>query len=393
MSQKHLSGEIPVPPSERIFLLDAVRGFALFGVLLANLSSFSFPEAVGAQRVISTVGDILISTKFLTLFSILFGAGFYYQWERLRKKGDFRKFFLKRMFWLFVIGSIHAHFLWFGDILRIYALCGMLMLFFPLQNSKAILVWAIILMVPLTAIAFIGQSLTPYLTQDYPDGEAIKQAFTQGSYIDVMAINWAIDPIRHFYKDSILTLTTTLGKVLFGAWLAHKGFFSHPLANPKMLKNWILAGLFFGLPCSIAYWALSNGHLEIDSPALLWIPFVVAGGLVLHSLLYLSFFVYWYERAVRSKLSQLLEHTGRMSLTNYLSQTLVGILVFYGIGLGLGGAMSPSALYVFGTIFFIVQMLFSDWWVRHVGTGPVEGLWRRLTYPRRKSLLTRSSQF
>ncbi len=380
MSTHNLSAASPVSYPERILLLDALRGFALFGVLLANLSSFGFPIMDGAQQSVATVADVLISTKFLTLFSILFGAGFYYHWQRIHENQNFKGFYLKRMFWLFVLGSIHAHLLWFGDILRIYALSGALLLLFPLQNSKKTLLWSIILMVPVTALAFIAQSVTPYLTGDYPSGEAMHYAFTQGSYREVLAMNWAIDPLRHFYKDSILSLTTTLGKMLLGVWLAKRGFFTNPVSMTRHQQRWVWGGLLVGLPSSVAYWALSSGQLEINSPALLWVPFVIAGGMVLHSLLYLSLFAGWFQRFQTSGLSRLLQSTGQMSLTNYLAQTVMGVAVFFGAGIGLAGKMTATELYAFGLSFFLLQMLASNWWLHRMAMGPVEWLWRQLTY-------------
>lgn len=371
----------PVTSSERIHFLDALRGFALLGVLLANLPAFVHPESTGIHQWVGPIADILISTKFITLLSILFGAGFYYQWKRLREiRTDFRPYYLKRMFLLFLIGSAHAHLLWFGDILRIYAISGALLLFFPLEKEKIILRWGIILTVPLTALAFIVQGITPYFTDDYPNGEAVANAFINGTYREVLAMNWAIDPLRHFLKDSVLTLITTLGKMLLGVWLAHRGFFVHPSSLIQPQKFWLWAGLIMGIPSSITYWALTAGHFEIDSPVLLWVPFVVAGGLVLHALLYLTLFVRWFSRFESSRLSQLLQSTGRMSLTNYLLQTVAGMGIFYGIGLGLSGTMNHTGMLVYGFVFFVLQMLVSEWWLKHRKMGPVEWVWRKLAY-------------
>jgi uncharacterized protein len=376
----------PVTLSERIHLLDALRGFALFGVLLANLPAFVQPETTGIDQWTGAVSEILISTKFITLLSMLFGAGFYYQWKRLREqRTDFRSFYLKRMFWLFLIGSVHAHLLWFGDILRIYALSGALLLLFPLENDKIILRWSMVLVVPLTAIAFIAQGLTPYFSDNYPNGEEVARAFISGSYREVLAMNWAIDPIRHFLKDSVLTLTTTLGKMLLGVWLAHRGFFVNPSSLIRTQKFWIWGGLVLGLPSSITYWALRTGYFEIDSPLLLWVPFVVAGGLVLHAILYLTLFVRWFNRFQASRLATLLQNTGRMSLTNYLLQTVAGMGIFYGIGLGLSGTVNHTGMLVYGLVFFALQMRMSDWWLKHRRMGPVEWIWRKLAYRKQKT--------
>lgn len=372
----------PLSATERIPLLDQLRGFALLGVLLANLNSFAYPTTTGAHGWSEAIADVLISTKFITLLTILFGAGFYFQYQRLKESGqNFKGFYLRRMIWLFVIGTLHAYLLWYGDILRIYAIAGALLLLFPLEKEKAIRNWALAFAVPLTALAFIAQGVTPYLTDDYPTGEEIRSSFAQGSYLDIMLMNWRIDPVHHFYRDSILTLAATIGKMLIGVWLARRGFFHRPENFPRLRKTWIWSGLTIGLAASFTFWALRFGHFEIDSPVLLWVPFAVAGGLILHALLYLALFASWYAIQQKSVAGKLLESAGRLALTNYIVQTVFGIVLFYGIGFGLAGKLNYTIMFAAGILFFILQMVFSSMWLKQFRTGPVEWLWRRLFYP------------
>lgn len=366
-------------PKDRIVLMDALRGFALLGVLLANLNSFANPSLSGFNGLLHDIDDVLMNTKFLTLFSILFGAGFYMQWEKYQQTPAlFMPYFAKRMFWLFVIGSLHAHLFWFGDILRIYALCGLLLLLFPIHNGTTTLRWAIALAVPLTAIAFIAQQLTPYLTSDYPSGEQMERAFKEGTYWEIVKMNWAIDPIRHFQKDSILTLVSTLGKVLLGVWLAQMDFFSKAANFRAMRRKWLIWGSTIGMGSSLAFLAIHKGLLDLDSPWLLWVPFVVAGGLLLHALMYLSLFSWLFEKQP-GKAILWLAAVGRMSLTNYLAQTIFGMLLFYGIGLGLWGKVSYLSMVLIGFALFTLQIVVSRLWLRRFGMGPVEKVWRKLS--------------
>lgn len=282
------------------------------------------------------------------------------------------------MIWLFVIGSLHAHLFWFGDILRIYALCGLLLLLFPIHKGKTTLRWAIALAVPITAIAFIAQQLTPYLTSDYPSGEQMERAFKEGTYWEIVKMNWAIDPIRHFQKDSILTLMSTLGKVLLGVWLAQKGFFTNAANFRTMRRKWLIWGSTLGLGSSLAFLAIHKGLLDMESPWLLWVPFVVAGGLLLHALMYLSLFSWLFEKW-QGKVIVLLAAVGRMSLTNYLAQTVLGMLMFYGIGLGFWGKVSYLTMILIGLAFFVLQIVGSRFWLRRFEIGPIEKTWRKLS--------------
>jgi uncharacterized protein len=371
----------PTTQTDRMPLLDALRGFALLGVLLANLNSFAQSVKTEMGEPVESIAHILIDTKFITLLTVLFGAGFYYQWKKAADAGiAFRSFYGRRMFWLFVIGSVHAHLFWYGDILRVYAMTGALLLLFPINNNKAMLRWAIIFTIPLTAIAFIAQQATPYFTDDYPTWDKISNTIMQGSYRGVLSMNWAIDPIRHFLKDSVLTLVASLGKALLGVWLAQNNFFMGEVNELKVTRVWLWSGLIFGVPSSITLWALQSGRFEIDSPFMLWIPFVVAGGLVLHALFYLAAFMKWFQRNRNFVIARLLIATGRMTLTNYLIQTIIGIGIFYGMGFGLAGKLGYTIVVLFGLVFFALQMTLSAWWLSRFKAGPVEWLWRRLTY-------------
>lgn len=368
----------PIFATNRIALIDALRGFALLGVLLANLSSFAFPDET--QSWVNASVSILINTKFITLFTILFGAGFYYQWQRLREFENFQSFYLKRMFWLFVIGSLHAHLFWYGDILRVYSLCGAALLLFPLLNHRAVLGWAIAFSVPFTAIAFIAQGVTPYLTSYYPESEEISNAFKHGNYTAVLSMNWYIDPIRHFLKDSVLTVVAALGKMLIGVWLAQRGFFLKPNSFQSMQRTWLLIGATLGIASSVIFWSIQSEYFSIDSPVLLWVPFVVSGGLILHGLLYLTLFVNWFTKFQNSTLSLLMQSTGRMALTNYIVQTFLGIILFYGVGFGLAGKLTSAQMLLCGMVQFALQMLLSHAYLKRFKLGPVEWLWRKLSY-------------
>lgn len=339
----------PVEASERIEILDALRGFALLGIIVINMLTFSgygwFSDAqmralptYHTDRIVNALLDIFINTKFITIFSILFGFGFSLQLEKAKAKNiAFRGYFARRMLLLFVIGCGHAYLLWFGDILRYYALIGLLIIPLSQWSDKRILQTSLFFLVVVTPVIFILNSIFP--PEFLPDASGITlqqrivHAFSQGSYAEVWRLNWKIDPIHNFLQDSPITIASMIGKILLGVWLGRIGLFSRWKQHELLFKKGLWWGLCFGVPCSIAFWTLHAGYLNLDSLWLLWIPFVVSGGLVMHSLFYISVFVKVYQIRNGQKWLRIFVPVGRMALSNYVEQTILGLLIFYGLGL------------------------------------------------------------
>ena len=386
----------PVPAQERIPLLDALRGLALLGIITANLWSFSgyaylSPAARLAlpsyplDRLVDPLLHVLIDSKFSTLFSMLFGVGFALQLQRATARGvPFRRYFARRMLLLLALACLHAYLLWFGDILRFYALAGLALLLVAHWPDNRLLRGGLLLAVFLAPVLFILNEAVLYHPPAAGDlsPEGVLAAFRNGSYGQVLAANWQLDEVRNFWEGAPLTIASTTGKVWLGFWLGRKELFSRPEAHQRMLNRWFWWGLLGGLPASGAYWAVKTGHLHLDSLWLAWLPFAVAGGMILHSLFYLSAFVRaWREQRGFSWL-QTFVPVGKMALTNYLLQTVVGVWLFYGYPPGphLMGQVGPAALLLLGGLIFAGQVVLSHWWLRRHALGPVEWLWRRLAY-------------
>jgi uncharacterized protein len=384
----------PVSGTERNHLLDALRGFASFGIILVNIWGFADygwlpPEqhqalpTYAADRLVDALINILVDTKFITIFSILFGTGFAILQQRASAAGiPFPKHFTKRMLLLLLIACLHAYLLWFGDIIRYYALSGLLLLLFAGSSTKRILRWAIIFCVPLTAVAFILQSMLGTSTPGYPGLEEIRQAFINGGYNDAFVMNWRIDPFHNFLQDSPVTIVSVFGKILLGYWLGRIAFFEFPGSFVAMRRKWLLWGLVLGIPSSIAFWALKKGYFSIDSYAMLWVPFVVAAGLILHSLIYVALFISLFEQDRWKTLFTPFIYVGRMALSNYILQTLICIVIFYGWfpGFHLRG-YGALTLFFISIFVFVLQVLISRWWLTKKQSGPVEWIWKRLSYP------------
>jgi uncharacterized protein len=332
--------------------------------------------------VLRTIKHILVSTKFITLFSILFGAGFYLQFSKAAAHGvAFKGYFFRRMLLLLLIGCLHAYLLWQGDIIRYYAICGMALMLLHQLPQRKILTWAIIFIVPITALVYIiSQALqTPSFEPDI-----YGQLLNTTSYFRYLDINFTIDSLHNISQDAPLTFVSCFGKILLGYWLARSGFFSHPERFTNMIRKWIWLGATVGIGSSVGYWAITTGRLELSIP-LLWLVFIIAGGLVLHSLLYLGLFVRLFHGSGKQVL-QLFAPVGKMGLTNYLMQTVICMILFYRWthGPALFGKIGAAETFLIAVGIYLLQLAYSHWYMRHFKQGPVEYLWRKMAYRQAK---------
>jgi uncharacterized protein len=380
----------PLENKKRVESVDALRGLALFGILLANVP---FDENAGASRLtgqldttLSFLFHLLIEKKFITIFSILFGFGFYIQMKKADEAGiNFRPYYFKRMLILFLIGCIHAYLFWFGDIIRDYALCGILLLFVYNWSSKKILITGIVFSVLLTAAVFIVNSaLGPQYAYDT---SIVKDHPITNSYWQYLWINARIDPFVNFLQDSPITLVFCFGNMLIGFWMAKAAFFQQPDKFKSSRKKMILIGLVMGLAASYLFWLVTTGKLEL-TPALLWLPFLIVAGMVLQSLFYISAFVSLFQSIWWKKVLSIFIPVGKMSLTNYLFQTILYLLVFFHWthGLQLFGKTNMTETYLTAILFFGMQVVFSKTWLKYHEQGPVETVWKNLSYKFSKKL-------
>jgi uncharacterized protein len=382
----------PVRSIDRIQVLDALRGLCLIGIVTANLWNFSgyafLPEPQAAQLFTSALDrlfyaglHVLIDSKFSTIFSILFGVGFSIQLARADQKPGFTGYFAKRMLLLLAIGCLHAYVFWHGDIIRYYATAGLLLLLVRHWSDRSLLIAAVLLIAVLTPIIFILNEVFAVPAADGLTGAQILAAFATGTYPDVFRMNWRLDDMRN-YRDALpLTVVSTTGKVMLGYWMGRIGLFTNPQGHRPLLKRWFWGGVLVGIPSSAGYWAVKAGTLSL-TPALVWLPFVIAGGMVLQSLFYISAFVQVFQQPRWSQVLRLFIPVGKMALTNYLTQTLIGLFLFYGYlpGPRLMGQVGPANLLLLGITIYALQVVFSHWWLRTHEQGPVEWLWRKLSY-------------
>lgn len=381
---------------KRYVILDALRGFAILGICLANFPEFSlwtFSDPVGwtsTDKITRAIQTFLVDGKFYTLFSLLFGMGFSIQLENAGQK---TRTFYRRMIFLFLIGLCHLLFLWSGDILMLYAAMGMLLPLFKRLPTRKILIWGgVFLALPVICEAVFGTRLSDPLVAeqwricglygiteanfgtwlaDIHNYKGMLQFLHQGA-VERM---WEFVTSYRFFK--------VLGLFLIGYAVGREKFFADLGAWKGLLRNIFIYGLALGVPVSVAYtWSSMAGE---------------ALGPVAHSVFYLlsvypmgfayaAGFCLLFDRSPEGRGWLLLTKPGRMACTNYLSQSVFGVLLFYGIGFGLGGKVDLLATEAIALGVYAFQIAFSAVWLKYFRFGPVEWVWRMLTYGQRLPL-------
>lgn len=404
------SAAAPLQESDRAVLLDALRGFSLFGVCLANLfTSFSLwgetgapapasPATAATDPLAAFLIRALIDGKFYSLFSLLFGIGFAVQLQRSQARGDGGLRTYRRRLWvLFGIGLAHLLLVWNGDILAFYALVGLLLVRLRTISDRALLRWVVVLLllpVPLWAVFWLGGGwkapvpLTPGLPF-YVIGGAIADSMKMTSMYQAVATeNWGtylrILQGGLFFRFGGLLFQWRVCKVLamflLGLWVGRHQIFRHPAAHLPLLRRVAVWGLALGLPANLLSAYLNAGSAYDNGEALgLAHAALYALGVGPLALAFAALFALaWPGRAGR--MLRQLAPLGRMALTCYLMQSIIGVLLFYGIGLGLMGQVGPTLLWPLAAAIVGGQLLFCRWWLARYQFGPVEWLWRSLTY-------------
>ena len=394
-----------VAQDARIDSIDVLRGFALLGILVMNIQLFAMPEAAyfnptaygdleGANLYVWLGGRLLADQKFMTIFSMLFGAGIVLMTTRAEARGESGRVHYRRMGWLGLIGLLHAHLLWFGDILFLYAVCGMLV--YPLRRQSAGRLLAIgTATVAVASMIFAGlQASLP----SWPD-DALAEV-TVGAWQPTRAIvdgalatyrgGWLEQlPVRSASALGFETFMLAIwggwragGLMLIGMALYKLDVFSARLSR-RFYGALVAAALVAGIPVE-AYgvaldfefgwaldWSLLQGRQFNYWPS-------IAVGLGYVGLVMLACRTSALRPATRPFAA-----VGQMALTNYLLQTVICTTIFYGHGLGYYGSVDRLGQLGIVIGVWTVQLIASPLWLRRFRFGPAEWLWRSLTYATR----------
>jgi uncharacterized protein len=389
----------PVSRSERIEVLDALRGAALFGIIAANMRGFSGPIAAyfdhtlmwtdTASRVAQAFVNIFIQGKFITLFAFMFGIGFAIQMERADRSGvTSLAFYVRRLAILLLFGIAHFIFVWWGDILAPYAILGFALMLFRTRSQKSLLRWsAVLYLYPflLGTLMFAAQSAGVKIPMPPPMTPAELQriigVYASGSYGEIVGQNLNEMPFMAF--GLIFFYPRVLGVFLFGLWVWREGIIRELPSKTALLRRCQKHGLWIGLLFNaIAVGLNETFHPHPMTPSLvgLAIGLAVTIGVPAGSLFYASTVALMWEKIEWRARVRPFAAVGRMALTNYLLQSVVCTTLFYSWGLGLYGRVNPLLGFVPTIAIYAAQVLLSVWWLRHFTSGPMEWLWRRLTY-------------
>jgi len=370
----------------RIQDIDALRGFALLGILVVNITfaASGFPIHLAKDPAYDSwldhsvhwLSSAFVDMKFYLLFSFLFGYSFQLQMEAAQRAGAaFKPRMLRRLGGLFVLGVLHGVFLITGDILSVYAIIGLVLLGMRrVKDRTALLVAAgIYAYLFLTlAIATLFVDSTQFI--DPTTAVAAAQETTAnltGSFSDVIGEHVSVLPT---YGLSLLTVQgpTTLAAFLIGMVVGRRRMLQDLSGNEAVLRLMQLVGFTIGISGGVYYASVGgNGDTGAVLISVLTAPFLTAA--------YVATLLRFMHSDRGEDVRQLLAPAGRMALSNYLGQSLATMLIFTGVGFGLAGQVSPLETVGFAVGIFVLQVLLSHVWLSSFRYGPVEGALRAVT--------------
>ncbi|MFP7479661.1 DUF418 domain-containing protein [Terribacillus saccharophilus] len=391
----------PMPQTNRLHWIDAARGAAILGIFMVNAPSFGSPyympgfDSPEWDSPLDTflLGgiDIFFQASFYTLFSILFGFGMQLIFDSRKRDGIKPGWFLsRRMIVLLGLGAVHAFLIWYGDILFTYAILGLLLIPFLYTPRWVLLTMIPVLLLPVVllftvlylAASMFEEGMEEMLVSlnDIPSKIA---AYSNGTYIDILQQNLA-DWSMNGVGGIILNVFLLLPLLMLGAYLARVKLFHDPVSNRRKL-------IWFTVITGFLFLVFKAGPYLIGAPYWLSIVQDSIGGPAC-ALFYLSLITLVSNLPVFSWIARQLSYVGRMSLSNYLFQSVLMFVLFYNIGFGLYAEFSLLGFVCFVVGVFILQVMMSRIWFRYFTFGPIEWLWRILTYGKIQPLRKKNEQ-
>ena len=393
---------VPLPPDERIATLDVLRGVALLGIFIVNIETFAHslfvpspPQDTSLDGIVTLLRELLFAGKFNLMFGLVFGIGFSLQLRRLEAAdpATAAPVYLRRLTVLLAIALVHAGFLWMGDVLVAYSVLGLLLLSIRRVPDRALLTLVVLCLVYPSLADLLSRHLfsdeTVMLSQfEYTQlAESNDTAFGHGSFVDAVAENlrvfhWAYATPMGLFNVMAFFIQMATG-ILLGFYVGRRRWLERAaeLRDRVRVAHWFALGV--ALAAGAAWWASGGPSSDDAGAGAAGMPVVAARtvGRAALMVFYASTIVRCVEAGAAPRLARLFANAGRMPLTNYLMQTLMGLAVFDGWGLGFWGRTRPlTEAGIAVGLFVCVQLPFSAWWLARFRYGPVEYVWRRLTY-------------
>ncbi len=397
------------PAMQRFIELDALRGFAVMGILAMNIVAFAMPQMAYVNPALYGGTDtpdliawiasfILVDGKMRGLFSLLFGASIMLVIDRAEAKGESAaKVHYARMFWLALFGLVHFFFVWWGDILFLYALIGSIAFLFRNMQPKPLILWAIGIYVAGFAILSIGMGSMIFMQYvvsgaDAPTGMVAEYkamtaewsadtiareiALYSGDYVNIVSTklreDWHLpltNPVKLFGE--------TLPLMMIGMATLKNGFLLGE-AQARSYRTWALAGLGIG---AVIYAMLGYIVFASSFETVVAINAVIAWSApprLAMTIGYAALFILMIGHYADSGFMRRVASTGRAAFTNYLGTSIVMTTIFYGYGFGLYGEVGRAELTLFVLGMWALMLLWSQPWLKRYRFGPLEWLWRSL---------------
>ncbi len=419
----------PVQESARIESLDVLRGLAIMGILAMNIYNFALPIAAYsnpfayggtdfADMLVWRITYLFFNMKFMTIFSMLFGAGMIIMYQRSAESGaDFKKIYSRRLRWLLLFGLIHAYLIWQGDILFMYAVIGFIILLFRDAKPRKLMVsGGVLLLCGLIILLGIGLFFN-FASHSAEKAEAAIEKGLEPEEIDAeMKEAWEdisssfhpteeeieeeIEAFRSGYPSVFehrlgeATMVLFNGTLIFGIWRSGAvmllgmafmklGVFSFQRRR-RFYVLMALLGYGIGLPL---VWMGNESLIAVEFDTV----FKFTGGYYYNylgsiavALGHIGLVMLILRANLFKWLTERLSYVGRMAFSNYIMTSLVMTTIFYGYGFGLFAQYDRATLMIFVVAWWIAMLIYSPIWLKHFRFGPLEWLWRSLTYKKRQ---------
>ncbi len=403
----------PTAPTERIQAMDVLRGVAVCGILLVNIQQFSmimqagfnptaYGDLTGANRLVWIFTHVFGETKFMNIFSMMYGAGIALLAGRVESKGlRAAPVHYRRNLILIVVGALHGYLLWSGDVLFWYGVCALIVyLFRKISPAKLVIIGVAFLMMPSLLLLVGGLSMQfwdPEMVEQMrqiwrPGAEAVREELEiyRGGWLEQMGHRVPFTMKMHTFILGVWAMWRVTGLMLLGMALFKWGVIT-ARRTARSYAALAAAGLALGLSIVIYGMTRDMAHdYSLEYSKFLGTQFNYWGGLLV-SLGYIGLVMLICKgTGAGSTLLKPVAAVGRMAFTNYISQTIICTTIFYGHGFGMIGRMERTEQILVVVSIWIFQLIVSPIWLRYFRFGPIEWAWRSLTYMRPQPMRGRS---
>jgi uncharacterized protein len=405
----------PVGPSERLETLDVLRGFALLGILAMNIramaapfSAYMYPYALfdytGANRAAYIITSVVFDLKMMGLFSMLFGAGVLLYAAKPTESGrPPRGLWFRRMFWLLVIGLVHAYLIWEGDILVPYALCGVVLLWWVRRLPAWALMAAAVGFLAVGALLSVGHGVA-WTSMSEADRAAEREMWMPSREQAVQQVDRMLGSFPQVvaHRAAFVFMAQTAYFVLFFFWrcggmmLLGMALYKWSFLDGRRPAGDYLLVAATCLPVGLAlawYGTVVLERVRFGMPERTVADIWNYTGAALASVGYAAVLILVVKRGALGVLRRALAAVGQMAFSNYLLHSVTTSIVFLGWGLGLAGRFDYAQQLLFVAVIWTFQLALSPVWLQRYRFGPAEWLWRSLTYWKRQPMRRDTPQF